>query len=61
MVSAYGVVPEDTNFAIKSFSVRNLLSGNGVAIKAKPKDTSTPTLLSDLIPATTALIRCGRK
>ena len=54
----YGVVPENTNFGVKSSAVRNLMEGNGVAFKSPNTEVISKRDLSKVATDGTVFLSC---
>ena len=54
----YGVVPENTNFGVKSSAVKNLMEGNGVPFKAPNTEVITKQDLSRIATDGTVYLTC---
>ena len=54
----YGVVPENTNFGVKSSAVRNLMQGNGVALKSPNTEVLSKQDLSKVATDGTVFLSC---
>jgi len=54
----YGVVPENTNFGVKASAVRNLMEGNGVALKSPNTEIISKRQLSSLATDGTVFLSC---
>ena len=54
----YGVIPENTNFGVKSSAVRNLMEGNGVAFKSPNTRAISKRDLSKVATDGTVFLSC---
>ncbi|MEW9920480.1 trypsin-like peptidase domain-containing protein [Marimonas sp. MJW-29] len=54
----YGVIPENTNFGVKSSAVRNLMEGNRITPESPSKKTLSKFELSDLATDGTVYLTC---
>ena len=54
----YGVVPENTNFGVKSSAVRNLMEGNGVSFKSPNTEVISKRELSQVATDGTVYLTC---
>ncbi|WP_292295073.1 trypsin-like peptidase domain-containing protein, partial [Marivita sp.] len=58
ILNDYGVIPENTNFGIKSSAVRNLMEGNRLVPKESSKKMLTRLELSQLATDATVFLTC---
>ncbi len=54
----YGVIPENTNFGVKSSAVRNLMEGNGIAFKTPNTEVISKRDLSKVATDGTVFLSC---
>jgi S1-C subfamily serine protease len=54
----YGVVPENTNFGVKTSAVRNLMEGNGVSFKSPNTEVISKRELSQVATDGTVYLTC---
>ena len=58
VMETYGVVPENTNFGIKSSALRNFLEGNNINVKSARSSQLSKAKLSQLINSGTVFLSC---
>ncbi len=58
MIKNYGVIPEDTNFGIKSSVLKNFIEANGIYLKEAPQNIISRSQLGKKITNTTVFVSC---
>jgi S1-C subfamily serine protease len=58
IIEDYGVIPENTNFGVKSSAVRNLMEGNGIPFKSPNTEVVSKRKLSQIATDGTVFLTC---
>ena len=58
IIEDYGVIPENTNFGVKSSAVRNLMEGNGIPFKSPNTEMISRRELSQIATDGTVFLTC---
>ena len=58
IIEDYGVIPENTNFGVKSSAVRNIMEGNSIPFKSPNTEVISKRELSQIATDGTVFLTC---